>query len=136
MAQAVGLPDPIVYSVSMVRLLVMPFSPAATEKLLTDAINLTRDKADKIGSALTAYPAGRTLVDQALARRDDLAVLGAKSAKLNALFTAFGDAFVDLSGIDYGVALNMFKDITCKLVSENVAAGSELAGMVDSDSKA
>ena len=129
MAKASSISASVQYSIDQVLVIAQPVKPSVTMELINDAVNCSKDKADRIVSALSAYPCGRALIESADQRRVALSVLVSTRGRIAVVFDNMMLVLQDTAGIDWGKAAEGFKECTAKLAAEESKANKELMSM-------
>ncbi len=126
------VPQSVAYSISLIVVIANPTAQGVTAQDIADAVNQSKDKADRVLSALSAYPSGRGIIDIAETRRSALAILSSKSCRITVLFDKYTALLDDddEAGVGWPKACEALQEATSKMAAEDVKNNSELAALV------
>ncbi|CAK0836887.1 unnamed protein product, partial [Prorocentrum cordatum] len=85
---------------------------------------------DAISKAVASPPAGRALIKKAEAKKERMAVVSSKHAKLVVVLDGLMDVLTDQVGIDYKDAVIQYQKICDKFTSEDFSAQADLVTQV------
>ena len=85
---------------------------------------------DAISKAVASSPVGRALIKKAEAKKDRMAVVSSKHAKLVVVLDGLMDVLTDKAGIDYKDAAIQYQKIRDKFTSEDFSAQADLVTQV------